>query len=180
MAKLCRECQDKKPDTSVRGSCQAVSYIPNAQLPPKHQPWTDSANISLCEACADHYNICSWCWGPLDGGPRVTVPTDKKFCRAFEQDNGNHIEGMYVGEQIVAQLSVDIFSGLTWQPKRLSPGVRHVASRMVPQGQQAILEMYFDLNRADAKAEIELEEVASRWWVTPSGKTWKVTVEILN
>ena len=179
MAKLCLDCQSRKPDTSVRGTCQAVTHIPNVQLPQKHQPWTDGANFTLCDACAEHYGLCAWCWGPLDGRGRVTVPTTKKFCRAFEQDNGTTIEGMYVGEQIVAQFNIDMFSGVTWDTRRTSWGVQHVATRIVPQGRMATLEMYFDLNRADPALEIELVQVTRSWWVSlANAKTWKIKVEV--
>ncbi len=181
MAKLCASCQEKKPDTSVRGTCQAGSHVQQSQLPSGHLPWTDSLNFTLCDTCAEHFSFCAWCWGPLHGHPQVTVPTDKQFLRVFEQDNGSHQTGMYVGEQVLVQFTIDRFSGMTWDVLDLSNGVRHVASRMVTEGggQYATLEMYFDLNKSDPDATIELEQVSSSRWASVSNpKTFKVTVEV--
>lgn len=183
MAKLCPTCQKKKPDVSVRGSCQAPSYAPRNSIPQNHNPWTESPNFSLCDACAEQYKLCAWCWGPLDGGGGVLVPTDKQFTFVFEHQNGMHVEGMDVGEQILAELRIDVFSGITWKVKRLSRGVRFAFERVERDGGQfAAQQMYFDLDQADPKAVIELEQtIRSYWWWTPTltnPKTWSITVEV--
>lgn len=180
MAKICKTCQEKKPDTSVRGSCQASSHVRATQLPNGHTPWTDSPNFSLCDACAEQFQLCAWCWGPLNGHSPVTVPTEKTFVRVNAQDNGKTIPGMYVGEQVLVEMTVDQFSGKTWKVKSTSSGVRLAAHRMITEGgQYGKLEMYFDLTRADPRAIIELVEVAEHHWVHVSNpQTWKVTVEV--
>lgn len=183
MAKLCSECQKKQPDLSVRGSCLAGTHVASAQLPKGHVPWTDSPNFTLCDTCADHFQLCAWCWGPINGAGRVTVPTNKTFCRQKDTHNGNHVEGMFVGEQILAELTVDMFSGKSWRVKSYSSGVRLVTQRLVVDssggGRFGTLELYFDLTQPDANAYIELVEDASRSWVTIANpKTWKITVEV--
>ena len=183
MAKLCKTCQEKDPDTTVRGSCQASSHVRATQLPNGHNPWTDSPNFTLCDACAEHFQFCAWCWGPLHGHSPVTVPTDKTFVRANAQDNGKTIPGMYVGEQVLVEMTVDRFSGKTWDVKSTSSGVRLAAYRMITEGgqwaQYGKHEMYFDLSRSDPKAFIELEEVAEHQWVNVTNpQTWKVIVEV--
>jgi len=134
LAHLCPHCKEKKPDTSVRGTCQAASHIAQANLPRNHVPWTESPNFTLCDACGDHFGFCVWCWGPINGHGRITVPTDKTFVRAFEKEHGLHIEGMNVGEQVLAQFAIDRFMGQTWEVKDLSCGVRLAATRMVQDG----------------------------------------------
>jgi hypothetical protein len=185
MAKLCKGCQEKKADLSVRGSCQTPNILPPGHpLPDKHTPWTDSINFSLCDACAEKFEVCAWCWGPLDGTGQTMVPTDKPFCRQFLDNNGNHVEGMFVGEQILAQLAIDLFARKNWVVKRLSTGVKfnEKCSRLVRTGgQYAWLELYFDLNLVNSKAEIELEEVqGSGWSSKKTGNTWKITVEVMS
>lgn len=183
--KLCQSCQKKQFDNSVRGTCLAPNKVPQANLPQGHQPWTDSPSFTLCEPCADKFGLCQACWGPLTGFSGFTVPTDKQFCRQFSNDNGNHVEGMYIGEQILAQLPVDMFSGKSWQVVKLSPGVRFHGQRIVTDGGQfGEQELYFDLTAADVKAVIELQEAYSRsnyYWYPPpatNNSTWKVTVEV--
>lgn len=180
MAKLCRDCQQKKPDTSVRGTCMAPSFVASAALPQGHFPWTESANFSLCEACSEHFDRCSWCGGPLSGYGQNLLPTTKRFCQQSDQDSGGHVEGMYVGEQILARLTVDLYSGISWRVKSLSRGVRLGAQRVITEGgQYGFLELYFDLNEVDSKATILLEQEASRWWVSlPNPKQWGITVEV--
>lgn len=187
MAKLCQDCAKKQPDLSVRGSCLAATHVPQGNLPKTHVPWTESPNFTLCESCADHFELCAWCWGPINGMGRVTVPTSQTFCRQFDKDSGNHVEGMYVGEQILAQLTVDLFSGVSWRVKSLSSGVRLATQRLVVDSSGGggggarfgFLELYFDLTKTDAHASIELVQEASRYWVSLANpKTWKVTVEV--
>ncbi|MBX9691317.1 MAG: hypothetical protein K2Z81_02965 [Cyanobacteria bacterium] len=178
MAKLCNACQDRKPDTSVRGTCQAPSQ--GQPLPDDHKPWTDSPNFSLCDPCADHFKRCAWCRAPLHNTYRL-VPTDKQFCVQFAENNGNHVDGMYVGEQVLVRLVVDSYSRTAWRPKYLSYGVRLSYARFVFDGGQfGWLELYFDLNEADPKAEIQLIEApAYSWWqpvTTPN--EWAITVEV--
>jgi hypothetical protein len=181
MAKLCAGCKDKKPDTSVRGTCTAPSATP--VLPPTHMPWTESPNLGLCDGCAEHFQLCAWCLGPIDGWGVISVPTNKQFCVQSAQNDGGHVAGMYVGEQILAKMVVDLFSGKQWRLKSASPGVRLAHQRLVAAGgQYAWQELYIDLDRANPKAEIELEEAyAGRWWGPPqtgSNTTWKITVEV--
>src|SRR5688572_25381942 len=114
MSKLCQTCQQKQFDNSFRGTCLAPNNVPQANLPQGHQPWTESPSFTLCGTCAEKFNLCQACWGPLNGWYGFTVPTDKQFCRQFSQNNGEHVEGMYIGEQILAQLPVDMFSGKQW------------------------------------------------------------------
>jgi hypothetical protein len=115
----------------------------------------------------------------LDGGVNVTVPTDKQFCIVFDGDNGRHVKGMLVGEQMMAKLVLDLFSGQSWAVKKLSPGVKLAASRLVSDGSQyGWLECYFDLTTPDPQAFIELKEVATRSWAASSSKTWRVTFEV--
>lgn len=188
MAKLCSECQKKQADLSVRGSCLAGTHVASTQLPKGHVPWTESPNFTLCDTCADHFQLCAWCWGPLNGSGRVTVPTNRTFCRQFDNNNGNHVEGMFVGEQILAQLTVDLFSGKSWRVRSTSPGIRLAVQRLVVDSSSGggfggarygYLELYFDLTVPDAKGYIELVEDASRSWISiPNPKTWKVTVEV--
>jgi len=180
MAKLCSSCQDRKPDTTVRGTCQAPSLLRGQPLPDKHQPWTDSPNFSLCDPCCEHFSRCAWCLGPLGYSYRV-VPTDKQFCVQFEKDNGNHVEGMYVGEQILVKLVVDAFSRTNWRPRYLSYGVRLATARFVfSGGRYGWLELYFDLDEADPKAEIKLIEASTYGWWQPATtpKEWAITVEV--
>jgi hypothetical protein len=155
MAKLCSGCKDKKADLTVRGTCTAPTAT--SQLPPGHYPWTDSPNYCLCDACAEHFNLCAWCLGRLDGFGGQMVPTDKQFCVQGADDNGRHVEGMFVGEQILAKMVVDLFSGKQWRIKRTSYGVRLAAERFVAAGgRYAWQELYIDLDKANPKAEIVL------------------------
>lgn len=180
MAKLCHECQQKKADTSVRGTCMAPSYVKAGNLPQGHFPWTESPNFTLCDACADHFGRCAWCGGSLSGWNSSLLPTNKRFCQQFDNDNGGHIEGMYVGEQILVKLTIDLYSGVSWRARSLSRGVRLSNQRIITEGgQYGWLEMYFDLNEVDSKAAIVLEQEASRSWVSlKNPKTWGVTVEV--
>lgn len=179
MAKLCQECQGKKPDTSVRGTCMAPNYVQQSNLPQGHVPWTESPNFNLCDTCAEHFGRCAWCGGPLDGYGYSMLPTTKQFCKQFDSDNGNHVEGMYVGEQICAQFIIDVYSGIGWRVKSTSRNCRLAGQRQISDGgQYAWVEMYFDLNEA-GQAHIELEQASTRSWVSlPNPKTWKITVEV--
>lgn len=191
LAHLCPHCKEKKPDTSVRGTCQAAGHIAQANLPRNHVPWTESPNFTLCDACGDHFGFCVWCWGPINGHGRITVPTDKTFVRAFEKENGLHIEGMNVGEQVLAQFAIDRFTGLIWEVKDLSCGVRLVATRMVQDGaaaddrwwwygsRYAWLEFYFELDRSNPAAHIEMVQASKyEWRPITKPKIWRVTVEV--
>lgn len=187
---LCSCCKEKKPDTSVRGTCLAASHIQQANLPREHLPWTDSPNVTLCNACGDHFGFCVWCWGPINGHGHISVPTDKSFVRTFEKENGLHIEGMDVGEQILAQFSIDRFMGQTWKVKELSCGIRLATTRMVQEdgghdrwwwygSRYAWLEFYFDLERSNPSAHIELvEDSVHHWRPISKPKIWRVTVEV--
>src|SRR6185369_4090994 len=156
MAKLCEPCKAKpQPAGIYHGQCQAkIASACNA--------WTHDFTFTLCDPCADQLNRCAWCWGPLDGSwGRCDVPTTKQFCRQYWQDNGKHVEGMDVGEQILVQLPVDLYTYLTWKPRIMSPQVSYYGFRLVREPgnwREATLEMYFDLNRPAEKAEIVVEE----------------------
>lgn len=181
--KLCESCKDKDPDFTVRGTCQAPSFTRQQNLPKGHRTWTDSPNFVLCESCADHFQFCQWCSGPIDGYTPVTVPTDKRFVVTVQGENGRHIKGMDVGEQILCKMTIDRYSGKVWDVKDTSYGVRLVTARMVTDGsywsQYATLELYFDLNKKDPNAFIELEEVSDYYWYAVSNpQTWKVTAEV--
>ncbi len=181
MANLCNSCQERKPDTSVRGTCQSPSLLRTAPTPDNHKPWTDSPNFILCDPCAEYFSRCAWCMGPINGyGVRI-VPSDKQFCTQFDKDNGNHIEGMYVGEQILVKMVVDAFSGSLWRPRYLSYGVRLAHVRTVFNGgRYGWLELYFDLNEADPKAEIRLIDAPVYRWYQPATtpNEWAITVEV--
>ncbi len=181
MPTLCKVCQEKKPDRTVRGTCQSPNYVPQDKLPRGHTPWTDSPNFSLCDACEEEFSLCAWCFGPLSGRTSITVPTNKDFCRQFEADNGNYVKGMYVGEQILVQMIVDLHAGIAWKVKSTSSGVKLAAMRPVTDGGQfGWQELYFDLNKAGQDVHIELEEVQSSWWgnTSSTGKTWRITIEV--
>jgi len=87
---------------------------------------------------------------------------------------------MYVGEQILVKLTIDLYSGVSWRARSLSRGVRLGSQRIITEGgQYGWLEMYFDLNEVDSKAAIVLEQEASRSWVSlKNPKTWGITVEV--
>ncbi len=123
MAKLCSECAQKKPDQSVRGTCGAPNYVKAGGLPQGHFPWTESPNFTLCDACADHFGRCAWCGGSLTGWNYSLLPTTKRFCQQDDKSSGGHVEGMYVGEQILVRLTVDLYSGVSWRVR--SPRVAY-------------------------------------------------------
>ena len=180
---LCKTCQEKNLDTSVRGTCHAASHVHSTQLPSTHNPWTDGPSLTLCSGCAEQFQMCAWCWGPLKGHSPVTVPTDNQFVLADAKVNGKHIPGMYVGEQVLVKLTIDRFSGKTWKVSSTSRGVYLDTSRMITEGgrwgQYATLELYFDLDESDPKAFIELKETSDHpWFSVPNPQTWKVTVEV--
>jgi hypothetical protein len=158
----------------------APSFVKAANLPQGHFPWTASPNFTLCDSCADHFGRCAWCGGSLTGSNFSMLPTTKRFCQTFDQDAGKHVEGMYVGEQILVKLTVDLYSGVSWRVKQLTRGVRLANSRLITEGgQYGWLEMYFDLNEVDSKAGILLEQEASRSWVSlKNPKIWGITVEV--
>lgn len=182
-ARRCPGCQDKTADTSARGTCSAPQ-IPSAaaNLPDGHTPWTDSVNYAFCDACVDHFKVCQWCGGPLNGYGWQTVPTEKDFCVQQINDNGNHVEGMKVGQQILCNMPVDLFSGKTWRVKRTSYGLREYGQRFWYSGSPYWFwqEIYIDLNLAQSKGEIELEQVSYDWWTGAMNVTasWKITVEV--
>ena len=180
MAKLCSECSQKKADQSVRGTCGAPNYVKAGGLPQGHFPWTESPNFTLCDACADHFGRCAWCGGSLTGWNYSLLPTTKRFCQQDDKSNGGHVEGMYVGEQILVRLTVDLYSGVSWRVRSLSRGVQLANQRIVTEGgQYGYLEMYFDLGVVDSKAAIVLEQEASRSWVSlKNAATWGITVEV--
>jgi hypothetical protein len=184
MAKLCPTCQQKpQPPGTYRGQC-------NAQASPNCKAWTEDFVITLCDPCAEELGRCAWCWGPLDGGRGVEVPTTKQFVRAFVRDSGKHFSGMEVGEQVLIELQIDLYSGYTWRLNRResSPEVSFYGYRIIRDPQDwrnAALEIYIDLNGANEQAKIVLEEVAdsgrSWWWGPPpasNNKPWQCTVEI--
>ncbi len=180
--KLCLRCAGKPFDKTVRGTCSTPN-LPNVPLPQGHAPWTESPSFILCDACSEKFKLCVACQAPLDGGYGFTVPTDKQFCIQEEKDAGNHVEDMNIGEQILARLMVDLYSGKTWQVLRLSPGVKLFGGRVVTDGgRYGTQEIYLDLTQADAKAVIELTEAYryGGWYAPPStgNKTWKITVEV--
>lgn len=180
MAKLCPTCKQKpQPPGTYRGTC-------HGKVSTDCKAWTEDFAFTLCEPCAEQLERCAWCLGPINGGWGVDVPTTKQFVRKFQNDNGSHTPGMEVGEQVLVQLMVDMYSGYTWQLNR-SKSSREVSLygfRLIrdPQNyRQGTLELYIDLNGAAEKAKIFLDETASgsRWWTPPpTGKTWECTVEI--
>lgn len=180
MTNLCHQCQKNKPDTTMRGSCQAPNYVAQSNLPSDHIPWTESFEFSLCEFCSEHFGQCSWCRGALYGESLEMVPSKKRFCLQENSDNGSHVEGMNVGEQILVKLTIDLYSGLSWGPKSLSNGVQLDCMRLVTDGgQYGFLEMYFDLTLVDPLAKIELQQFASRNWVNlQNPQTWSITVDV--
>jgi hypothetical protein len=183
MAKLCNGCKNKAFDQSVRGTCQAVNMLPAANLPDGHMPWTDGPKLILCDACCDHFKQCAMCFGPIDGYGRNFTPTDKQFVRVFPNQNGIHITGMNIGEQVLCQMQVDLYTGMGWVPSAWSNGIRLAQSRLVVDGgRYGTLELYFDLEEANPKALIVLQEgyIFQRWWSPsiPNPKGWMCTVEI--
>lgn len=182
--KLCPTCQQKPtPPGTYRGQC-----LPKVSQNCK--AWTDDYALTICDPCAEEMGRCAWCWGPLNGSwGAPVVPTEKQFVRAFDRDNGIHIEGMDVGEQVLVQLVVDVYSGRTWRVKRTSREIRFHGYRTVRDPHNwrlATLELYFDLNDATEKGEIVLEDAPdqSRWWwwgpppSTGKQKEWRCTVEV--
>lgn len=180
MAKLCPNCQQKpQPPGTHRGTCQAKASS-------DCKSWTDDFAFTMCDPCAEQLERCAWCLGPINGGWGVDVPTAKQFVRAFDRDNGIHISGMNVGEQVCVQLMIDLYSGYSYSFNR-SKSSREVSLygyrliRDPRDWQHATLEMYIDLNGASEKALIVLDEASngSRWWTPPpSGKSWQCTVEV--
>lgn len=185
MAKLCPTCAQKpQPPGTYRGSC-------NANASQNCKAWTDDFVLTLCDPCAEQLGRCAWCWGPLDGGyGDAVVPTTKQFVRVFHpHDNGKHVPGMNVGEQVLAQFVVDLYSGNTWRLNRSASSreVSYYGFRLIrdPQNwRQATLELYVDLDAPCEKAKLVFEEAADsggyRWWSPPppSGKPFELTVEI--
>lgn len=175
MAKLCPECEKKPADRSVAGRCQT----PTTLVPTGHQPYTDSPSFTMCDACCEQFERCGRCNGPLKGGGGSVVPTDKQFVRVTE--DGRHVKGMFIGEQILIEKYVDVYSGMTWHVKKVSKGVRLYGKRevQVPGNWRYVkLELYFDLTEADAQASIELVEEANSRWASGSGATFSCTAEV--
>jgi len=175
MAKLCPDCEKKPVDRSVAGRCGT----PTTLVPTGHQPYTDSPSFTMCDACCEKFERCARCNGPISGGGGVVVPTDKQFVRVT--DDGRHVKGMFIGEQIVIEKYVDVYSGMTWKIKNLSSGVFPYGRRetQVPGNwRYQKLELYFDLTAADPKAIIELEEKANNRWATGTGATFMCTAEV--
>jgi hypothetical protein len=111
--------------------------------------------------------------------------------RAFVRDSGKHFSGMNVGEQVLVELQIDLYSGYTWRLNRQksSPEVSFYGYRIIRDPQDwrhAALEVYVDLNGANEEAKIVLEEVVDSgdrgwwWWTPPPSKNppWQCTVEI--
>lgn len=170
MANLCKTCSEKTPVTPMRGQCQAM-------LSSKCTGWTSSFSFTLCDECSEEMKRCAWCWGRLDGNyPTITVPTDKRFCRVFEHENDKHVKRMYIGEQLLVQVTDQGSTRI--RLRRLAGGVSFATSRFVPDPhnpRQGWLELYFDLNEATPKAEIELD-IYSGYGSPP--RTFKCTAEV--
>lgn len=173
MARLCPECEKKPFDATVAGRC----LTPSANIADGHHPYTDSPSFNMCDACCEKFDRCARCNGPLSGGGGDVVPTEKQFVRVTQAE---HVEGMNVGEQILVQKYVDLYSGLTWVVKKLSPGVKYYGRREVaiPGRPMIELELYFDLTEADPEAVIELVEQANSRWSTGGGTIMRVTAEV--
>jgi hypothetical protein len=159
-------------------------------LPQNHIPYTDSPDYRLCDPCAEHFNLCARCLGPLSGYGLITVPTDKWHCvvgPGTNYENDSYVTHMFVGQQILALMSVDLFSRKVWKVKRLVD-TRLAFQRFVwAGGQYAWQEMYFDLLRQTSNAEIEIEEGYNSWgwWMPPPPTGQKVptyhwTIEVLQ
>jgi hypothetical protein len=177
MAKLCPECKDKPLDTSVAGRCGT----PATHVPTGHLPWTEGMSLTMCDACCDKFDRCARCNGPLSGGGGIVVPTEKQFVRVNEKENGRHVTGMYIGEQILFEAYVDVYSGMTWRTQSLSPGVRLYGRRevAVPGNWRMVkLELYFDLTEADPKAYIDLVLAANSRWASGTGGSFRCTMEV--
>ncbi len=87
---------------------------------------------------------------------------------------------MNIGEQILIQKYVDVYSGLTWVTKKLSAGVKYYGKReiAVPGTRMIELELYYDLTDADPEAVIEVVEQANSRWSTGGGTVMRVTAEV--
>lgn len=183
MAKLCQACQSRpQPSGTYHGQCQGHAST-------NCKAWTEDFAFVLCDNCAEELDRCAWCLGPLDGtwGGAV-VPTNKPFVRLFETDNGSHVSDTNVGEQILVQLQIDLYSWVTWKVEQLDEGITFAGYRLIRNQQDfqnATLEMYFDLNEAAESAEIVLvqgpDNSRYRGWAPPQPKNvkrWRCTVEI--
>jgi hypothetical protein len=165
MANLCPTCKGKtQPPGTYRGQC-------HAKQSPECEAWTEDFAFTLCNACSEHMGRCAWCLGPINGGWGAEVPTTKQFCRVYENQNGIHVSGMDVGEQILVQFTVDPYSWYTWRfdPYRSSSDVSYYGFRLImdpTNWRQATLECYVNLNRASDKAQIVFVEgpIDNPWW----------------
>jgi hypothetical protein len=181
--KLCPACQKKPPPANLyRGQC-------HAQACPDCKAWTTDFTLTMCDPCADFLGRCSWCLGPITGGLGADVPTTKQFCRRFADDKGSHVPGMNIGEQILVELRVDLYSPIVWMPYQTDPEISYYGYRTIRDPRDwrhGTLEFYYDLNRVAEKARIILKEdldpkFRSWWWTPPAPKnprTWSCTVEI--
>src|SRR5438105_937947 len=153
MAMICPSCKTKpQPPGTYRGTCRANQSA-------ECQAWTEDFAFTLCDRCAEYMGRCAWCWGPISGGWGVEVPTTKQFCRIFEQENGKHVEGMDVGEQMLVQFTVDPYSWYTWTFDRSASSwdVSYHGFRLImdpTNWRQATLECYVNLNARAEKARI--------------------------
>ena len=141
---LCPDCQ-KKPalPNLYRGQCHAKAC-------PDCKAWTTDFALTMCDPCAEALGRCAWCLGPITGGLGATVPTTKQFCRRFPNDNGSHVPGMNVGEQILVEMRVDLYSWITWRPKFTDPEISYYGYRVLRDPRDwrhGTIEFYFDLNR---------------------------------
>ena len=183
---LCPNCQKKpQPPMLHRGQCQ-VHFSPDCKA------WTADFAFTMCDPCGEALERCVWCLGPISGGGGAEPPTNKQFVRQYSRDNGNHITGMNVGEQVLVELQVDLWSYLSWIPnmRESSPEVSYHGYRLVRDPQDwrhATIELYFDLNKVAENARIVVEEGVQThadrwWWWTPPApknpKKWQCTVEI--
>lgn len=165
---LCRTCNAKpQPTGTFHGSCH-VRFSSNCKA------WTAAFEFTICEPCAGELEQCAWCLGPLHGSSPIFTGTTKTFTFAFQADNGFHIEGMDVGEQVLVQLIVDYWNSY-WTLSRAhsSREVSLYGTRLIrdPENyRQATREIYIDLDSPAEKAKIGL--------LGPNGATWNCTVEI--
>jgi hypothetical protein len=178
---LCPTCKNKPtPPGTHRGTCVAKASA-------NCKAWTEDFALTMCDECCKETQRCAWCWGPIDGGWGIPmVPTDKDFCRVFERDNGKHVTGMNVDQQILFECQVDLYSGTSWMLDRTlsSREVSLFGWRMIRDPRSwryAKLEIYVDLNAPAEQAKIVFTQQANGgwWWgPPPTGKPFEITVEI--
>ncbi len=165
---LCPACNGKpQPAGTFHGTCH-VRFSTGCKA------WTAAFVYTICEPCAQELGQCAWCLGPISGSSPIFTGTTKDFVFTFQVDNGIHIEGMNVGEQVLVQLVVEVWNS-TWVLSRAlsSPEVSFYGTRLIrdPENyRQGTREVYIDLDRPAERAKIGL--------LGPSGATWNCTVEI--